>query len=299
MRGGRSCSTCRAQPPPSAARLQPRACLRCYEVKAPDAFAQGRGRRRSVCRACYDTEAAAKREARRKRRATRKRGGVTERRCSGCHEWKPEADGFYTSSYLADGTAVPDRRCKTCRIRASIEYDRRMRLDPERATEHKSKRAAASRGYRARNLERSRRWQREYWERLKADPERHARYLEGQRIAYRLRRELATGKHVDELATARTRGPVPTSTIGGCLPVEPLMREVKVWLRATGGAEHRVLGALGIDVRTWRRWKAGGAGVQFDTADRVLTGLGLLPWDVWDTDSHGDALEKWGLAAVV
>ncbi len=40
--------------------------------------------------------------------------------------------------------------------------------------------------------------------------------------------------------------------------------------------------ALGVEPRTWFDWKRGArTSTQFETADAVLIGLGLNPWDVW------------------
>lgn len=47
----------------------------------------------------------------------------------------------------------------------------------------------------------------------------------------------------------------------------------------------------GISDRTYRDWRDGSRPtVKFDTADRVLTRLGVLWWEVWD-DQNTDAVQ--------
>lgn len=293
-RGVRNCEACRATP--LNLEPAPRACFRCFQVKPADAFPWGTGgtkqrRRSTVCTDCHAAEAGERAERERQRAAASSTfdvDGVPHRRCKKCAEVKPLVDGFYRSRRTKPGKPPQYAyTCKACQIAENTAYKRRTASDPE----VRAARARRQRDWKARNPERARAAQRRYMERVKADPEWHARYREAQRMSERLRRERRDGVHAGDLRVLRAVQPehdevtVLTLQLARVIDAEAARDAVD---DEAGGAGRLgiVTARCGISDRYVYAWRSGtrprvGIGV----ADRVLTGLDLLWWDVWNEDT--------------
>lgn len=184
---GSICDACRTTGPP------PRACLRCHETKPAGEFDLGpTGRRhRGVCRACLAAEADAKRRRKEQRQATWETADGPVRRCHKCREIKLVYTGFYRIHAHVNGLSAYGYECRSCQIARVIRRERKLLQDPARAAQRRASKTEQQRRWRARNQERAAAIQRAYRKRLMSDPDRHQRWLESQRIAYRLRRERA------------------------------------------------------------------------------------------------------------
>jgi len=281
---GRCCAACSDKPPLG----RPRTCLRCGVVKEADAFAWGDGtkgrgvsrRRKGSCLECEAATRAAKELAAKERAAKRsswEQDGVMMRRCSRCTAVKPLETGFYVDEPAAKGMKRWRYWCKTCDAKRSTEYKRRRFTGPEM----RAKYAAWNREWRKRNPERYKAALKRYADKVKADPQRHAAHLENCRIAYRLRQE-SRGRSLDSIRKQRAHLPLPADTFGR-LPALPIVRALESYARREAVDEASVCEFVGIDPRNLFAWRMGERQlVQFDVADRVLTGLGLSWWDVWD-----------------
>jgi hypothetical protein len=289
---GRVCSDCRAGPP--------RACLRCHEVKAAVAFGFGDGRRakgpvpcyrrrRGVCLEC-EARAAAERE---QRMAARRRTwedpatGRLVRMCSGaCGEVKDLADDFYDEHRSAPGiVGRKSYRCKRCTVERVSAYAKARAAAPETRDLVRADRRRWQRSWRKRNPEAYRRAQADYEARLLADPVRHARRLENDRIAYRLRRErrglpVRGGSSSATMGTERSPS-LPAKPLADL--VERLFRAERGPVRASGDVTFGVFcKSVGIDERNVRGWRSGEfETVTFGVVDRILTLAGRFVWDVW------------------
>jgi len=285
VRRGTVCSDCRKLPHPSDARIRPRACLRCFEVKAPDAFDFGPSgnRRYGVCRACREAE----RQAKHQRRATFVRDGVTVRRCCVCRETFPLESGFYIRKRWDDGRVDYDHRCKPCHQRHTEARRKRQMQDPQQAALIRRRRAAATRRWIRMNPEASRAAQKRYYDKVMADPRRRQEIRENERIRHRLARERA-GTPLTALRSASTammgHDELPR------LPVGPLAEVIRRLVRReelAGNPEpfECVCRLADVEPRTAFAWLTGERRVmQFDVAERVLVALGLLWFDVWGED---------------
>ena len=104
------------------------------------------------------------------------------------------------------------------------------------------------------------------------------------------------------------RGQYPRGRAGApsVLPSRPLVEAVQAvahretyanpWARPNGGDSGLGIVVLraGIPARTWREWESGHRPMaQLDTADRVLTRLGLLWFDVWPPEDYPEVAQAW------
>ena len=297
------CADCRVIPPASALRRPPRGWLRCQKVKPVEAFAWGPGRgkglyrrRSGVCEVCREAE---REEKARRRRQARKApfelaDGRLVRRCSACREVKDLHADFYVQNRRQPERVLSRWRysCKRCDVARCTEINRRKLQTPE----GKAKRRLWQDRWRRRNPERYREMQRAHAARVKADPERHAKRLEADRLAYKLRRERQDGVDVTKLVTF-SKVAMPRDKIR-MLPALPLARKIDLLVRkdelalgTNGSTEGAVCAQLGIDPRQLFAWRKGEIElVQFDVADRVLTNAGWLPFDVWDDEVLASAV---------
>lgn len=136
-----------------------------------------------------------------------------ERTCARCKRTFPQTLEFFTSMRRDNETGKILRYHAWCReCHRNYERQRWASRSPEQieanrryareAYEHRrdhdpefhAKMRANRRAWRAANPEREAEQQKRWAERVKADPERHARYLEMRRIYYRLKREQETGE---------------------------------------------------------------------------------------------------------
>jgi hypothetical protein len=211
-------------------------------------------------------------------------GARTARTCNRCGETKP------ITEYNRDGK-TPDGRqrrraiCRACDAVRVAEYHRwASQADPT----YRERRRVASRDWRARNADvaraRNRVKARRAYEQLRQDPERYARYLEDARMRYRLRL-LRAGKAP---ALVPPREEPRNREVTHRLPAAPLAAVLARFVaregvdEERGGGVGRVCDRAGIPDRTYFAWRTGEREhVNFDVADRVLTNLGLMWWDVW------------------
>lgn len=309
---------CAGTPSPSAKVLQPRKCFRCHAEKPPEAFPyrakppRGKTRktrhRSTVCRACRRREYDQRRRARLRREANRATWagpyGVRMRRCSRCHGVAVECLGHYVEQHRPGKTPIYHASCKRCSVRRVTALSAAKAQDPALRAEVLAKRAEYRRRYREQNRDAYLAAQRRYRERLRQDPERHARHLENTRIAYRLRQE-RKGK-----PARQTSQPPKIKLVAReeqvLLPAAPLAAAVERAIAsaqgvhlaevhtATGGGRSQggrsredLCAKWGISSRTLRDWREEpGRQVQLATADRVLTATGLLWHDVYDPAEH-------------
>lgn len=134
------------------------------------------------------------------------------------------------------------------------------------------------------------------------DKDYACRAREVRRIDYRLRREVATGRHVSGLPSITPfSGPVVNSPEGR-IPSGPLVVVVRARLALSeDGLQRDELARIGLDQHSWSEMTRGARPtVRFATADRMLTGLGVNPWDVWTPDDPAFELvaRLWGFDAV-
>lgn len=143
---------------------------------------------------------------------TARRSSATEKRCPGCGETKPLTVEHFAPNRRDHETGEVLRYAGWCRPcanekarqrRASrtpeqVEADRayhkavyEMRKDEPAVRERRER---TKRAWAQANPDKQRASWKRWYEGMKADPERHARYLESVRISYRLRRERQTGK---------------------------------------------------------------------------------------------------------
>lgn len=136
------------------------------------------------------------------------------------------------------------------------------------------------------------------------DKDYACRAREIRRIDYRLRREIATGRHASDLpSTGPRRGPVVNGR-EGVVPAGPLVEMVKAALASCDdGLQRDELARIGLDQHSWSEMSRGvRQTVRFTTADRLVCGLGLNPWDVWRPEDDPVVFELvsrlWGFGAM-
>lgn len=267
-------------------------CGGCRKVfpATPDHFYRHAGRSDGLSCWCKDCQ----RESTRRYRAKRRENGGKPlgklkvgdmKRCPDCGETKPWTRDFFHPDRREGRRVVKlGARCKDC-TREHVRYIRERDVSGfrEKANERRRRRMQDPE-----YAQRMRAYQREYRERVKADPHRHAKSLEQRRIAARLRRERAG----EPLAAVAAVTPLPIAFRSvGTLPAAPLVSEIDKW---RAGRPERIVQQLGVNERQLREWRSGGIdSVQFDVADRVLVRLnqllphGLLWWEVWREGEEG------------
>lgn len=81
------------------------------------------------------------------------------------------------------------------------------------------------------------------------------------------------------------------------LPAAPLSMAVERWLSreiALGGERPALVACLGADDRTLWDWREGKRrSVELPLADRILTALDVLWFDVWDPEVFPDVVRFW------
>jgi hypothetical protein len=202
---------------------------------------------------------------------------TAEKRCPQCGETKPLTSEHWSSRKvdLETGEIIKFagwcRSCHSAKMRerraALTEEQREARRaytreqyrldmkDPRKRAERNAK--ERKRREKPRRKESVREAQRRWYRKMKADPERYAAYLESVRIAYRLRRERATGQlegnRRNRRGTHNPWTPAVGNTAGlGGGHVEPLA----LWLETVLAHDRRDLGVLaeilGVDERKLR-----------------------------------------------
>lgn len=220
-------------------------CFRCLAKLPREHFPQGK-RLVPVCWNCLYDQALVedrRRAEREANRATKMVDGVLMHRCSGdSHEgerWLPwDQEHFYVARRDSNGSVLRlSWCCKACDSHRQSLRDHIMRANPETAPAWKEMRNAQQRKWRRLHREKCRRYEREWKERLRADPERYVAYLADQRITYKIRRE-AKGLPMrggQKSATGAWRAAARNSVKTPQLPVEPLA----FWLESLLAEDHR------------------------------------------------------------
>lgn len=268
--------------------LPPRGCFGCHVVKAADDFDLGPTgkRRKGVCRECEAERERERVEAIRRWRTTYvDEAGRTVRRCPACREVKPLTFENFTRTNKP-GSAGFNFECRVCAAKrlAGPPIDSLPWAEQERVRalwrRRKNRQAPATR-------ERALRRAREYAAKVQRDPAKRAQRNEAARMRYRLRK-MEQGEPSPTKRVRNTSLTVDREEVG-YLPAAPLLAAIERLvvndhLRIVGDDQSHaeaVCGRLGIDSRNLRRWRSGGASVQADVVDRVLTRAGWHWWDVY------------------
>lgn len=290
----KKCEACRVEATKAA-------CVRCHERKLPEEFPVAASRRSTVCQLCVDTEREERERKARERQATREVApGRWERRCVDCREWKELIEHFPVA--YGDQPEGPRRRhrvCKPCSVERTRRYRQDVMADPKAAARHRAYNARMMREWRAKNPEKARAARRRHMARVRRSPAKWEAYLERQRINYRLRAE-REGRTVSEerarwvlASRRRKRGrPAQLENRTGRVHAAPLAVAIYRAALEEGVSPDLVCARFDVPPRTLYRWAHGGEAVdgsaalaQHAIADRVLVGLGLLWWEVYDPAS--------------
>jgi hypothetical protein len=272
--------------------------------------------RRAICdrRSCKSAASAlgGRRASARGRR--RRKADAAERTCAGpCGRTLPQDRAHFAIRGLRDDGTVRgwDAGCKSCRreaqraryrerpeyrdakLRQAVEQrDRikaRMEVDAEFRDAERARGRAYQRDYARRHPERVKAWQAGYRRKVAADPELRRRKRENERIDARLRAE-RQGRTIRARESVRVRDeaqvahpPLPARELGEAVEWHITRALSTSWHAETSATRETLAEGLGTTARTVRAWLTGErATVRFDTADAVLTALGLAPFDVWD-----------------
>ncbi len=281
---------------------QPRACIRCHEIKPADAFDWGDGgpnyrRRRGVCRECLSLEAEQTREKKKQaeqQRKTFKQDGRWVRRCRLCGEVKALEEGFYRARAVPTGRLSEDFQydCRACQIKRVDGYQSEMwKVDPA----FRERRNAERRAWRARNEDREVVYRRRAREKVRSDPERYKAQLEMQRIGRRLRAEregrsmraVVLGTHT---GIRLPMGPFRTKVIEAALRQRQFEHN-PMGLVDGESTNDNIIGAtaefFGVSERRLWAWRAGSSNLDADAAERALIAMDLLWWEVWEPGDEG------------
>lgn len=164
------------------------------------------------------------------------------------------------------------------RAKSKADYEFRMRVDPAgvRRKERAAKRRRQQREpERQAHLDAER--QRRYRAKRRKDPVRHALKKAADRAAYR-QRQAAKGLAVKGRVKPRTT--IDKQKV----PAQPVWRVVARYMAASGATKEDVAAGTGVSVSLLARWEQGQRTTDYDTADRLLVYLSLLPHDVWGTE---------------
>ena len=207
--------------------------------------------------------------------------GRLVRICGQCGEPKDYETDFAIAARGDDGTVTRRRYyCKPCDVEYKRERTRRRKIeDPSWAARQRAYNAAMQRRWRTANPSKERAKRKRWLDGLRKNPQRHAEFLEMRRIEYHLRRE-REGHRVVGLRSARMAEDFTPE-----LPITPFARLIRRLAQEYGGIEVLAL-ELHIHSRTVRRWLGEAATIRFDSADAVLTHIGLAWWDVWTEDEY-------------
>lgn len=227
-----------------------------------------------------------------------------ERRCCCCLRWMPLDFTLFSQRGTGDTALGMQSKCIECgrlgqqymnadarrRRNAKARAGRlaRFERDPNLRELEKAREAANRDRRRAADLEREKKLdharQKRYRERLRKDPQRHARRLEQERMGRRLRIERKTGASVTEMrGMANVVRPTDISHKTS-VPGVPLSRAMHAYVEKAGGSIEMLCDQIGFSARALSRWHVTGGGVSLDLADKALTRMGLCWWEVWTED---------------
>jgi hypothetical protein len=212
--------------------------------------------------------------------------GVMTRLCSLCEE--PKTD------FPTRGDGKESGICHDCQKARKKRYGAEGRLTVDKTANRES-----SRRYNERHRERRLKSHRDYMARVKADPAKHARFLEARRIWYRLKAE-QEGRPLESISAPRA-----TMAKGAdgrrVLPSKPLAAFIDAKV-ATAREFDKVLGIpagdkdatgvsgmcreLGVNERRLRSWRDGKENVTLTKAEAVLLAAGASWAEVWAPDDY-------------
>lgn len=290
MSDTRRCRTCARDLPLSS--YSGNTARRCEDCKA---YAAGRrtGRVESTCRRCNTRKHRS--EFPPQMQICNACRSASHRTCTMCGESKPVPGGFYRSGKDRLGQPKYAARCKRCADALNAAYLAEAMKDPVKGTRLRAARAEACARWKEANPAKVRDLERAWRAELQADPDRHRRRKEDNRINYRLRREVETGIPVDQLRSLSNGISAPRSG-DPYVPTAPLLELLdETAERDSGGEMEIILERIGMHARTIFRWRTGEQEmVHMTVADQVLTRLDKLWWEVFtpDTVSDPDALHQ-------
>lgn len=252
-------------------------CRRCRIEKSYDAFPRGRskrGRLSTICGECWERS-----------RQQREEWISIGRVCPRCGELRSCPDEIGLANCPV---------CKPCQRKKSAERQRERRRDPRVRAQMVEK----MRKWRDNNPDQARKSQRQYRDRVMADPKRAQEWRENNRIYHRLWR-IRKGMNVrtiSENAYQNGNGRRGRSDKFAGLPSRPLGIAVERMIKDEN--PEVVCASLDISPRNLLAWRTGErTRVQFPVADRVLTNSGLNWWDIWNEDTTDpDELRRVGTA---
>ena len=283
-------------------------CFRCLETKPRAAFPVGRPKKSrakkakwarisSVCMQCIEIEAwerDAARIANSRETTYRAESGRWRRKCATCRVEK-DLRSFHKSKCEPHGRSY---ECKVCANKRTRDLVKRKGVsEKQRAAQRECARKRRARPeVKAREREKA---ARRYAE-LKADPVAHAKFLEEQRIAYRIRRE-RQGKPVTRNLKAKrvpeVKVPIPSKPLAEFL--EGMMKERTTCANIIG---ENGIGYDSVDVswtglsrevnvpeRTIRRWREQhpeGLHVRIGTLEQVLMSIGVDAVDIYNPHDY-------------
>ena len=220
------------------------------------------------------------------------RGGVgTVRQCFDCAGVKPLTKEFWPyKQNQYQGICKDCTNAKRRAHRAELKALGLVDVEAERR-----KKTEFSRKWREKNREKARALQRAYKARVRADPERHARFRETERIAYRLRLE-RRGKTLEQVRGVKSiMAPEPRLQV---LPSKPIVDLIERRAKMTDlDVGQYCETRLGFEARSLYRWRKEGLPISFNMADGILQALDLRWEDVWPRDEWPEAYENPLLAA--
>lgn len=172
--------------------------------------------------------------------------------------------------------------CKECRREQIRRYQDENREKYNAA--RRAKQAAETPEEREVRLAKSREYSRTYRLRHQNDPE----YWERRRMGNALYREKKGQK------TGRSPiAPVENFGSGPEMPVKPLMEAIDAWIKRHGYNDEEAADRLGVASRRFREWRTSQPFTRMSVADRCMTRMGLLWWEVWDEAKYPEVAEIW------
>ena len=185
---------------------------------------------------------------------------------------------------------MPRGTCRDCLAARKKQYEAEGRLTPKSLAAKRE----SQRRYAARHLDRRRKAHRDYMQRVKADPEKHARFLEARRIAYRLKAERA-GRSLDSIRAPKSKTASGTWRYLPSMPLVALINGIlerreavaDLLCNAEGAGLEGVCADLGVSSRNYRRWRDGSQPtVQIATAELMLLNAGVEWSDCYSYDDY-------------
>lgn len=281
MKPIRTCATCKREKPAGAfPTTTARRCTRCRNAReravcqrcGEPAGLTNRRQPRMFCAACHPIVRAEKlRELGDERAAATL--ARTEKRCPACAETKPLTGEFWARGSGPNPSDMWDGYCRSCR---SALINDRHRNDPK---------------FRAGRIAYWRERDARVRERRDTDPEFAAAHRDRLREASARRRERVRNGEIARNSHSLAQS--PRRCVIGMLPAAQLADAVvRMAARTSDGDLVAYCATIEVADRNVRAWRGQRAEVTFDVADRVLTRMGLLWFDVWHPGTpEGDIAE--------